>query len=282
MAIFYDYIKGCSQTTENKTSGYWTYLMFDENTPPQIYTSTKGTYDNTAFAWGHIVTTGMGNQNLSQSIIRPTTIKNLTIGTDLQTPILTFTATNKPLYCFKYYNDGISLVDSNNNQNYLYWDFTIRDQTVGKLEINLPLEVKTASAFQQSVNIQQSLSVDNNVTIANKCEALYFNSTSDARAKKDIQPLFTSVLDVIKSLQVYRFSYKSDETHEPVIGLLAQEANQFEIEDFSLVSNAAASGENGDYMSIKESKLVYILWKAIQEQQEEIEALQAEIKELKK
>ena len=34
-------------------------------------------------------------------------------------------------------------------------------------------------------------------------------------------------------------------------------------------------------MTIKESKLVYVLWKAVQEQQEQIEQLKAELNKIK-
>ena len=44
---------------------------------------------------------------------------------------------------------------------------------------------------------------------------------------------------------------------------------------FNFIDNLDATGENDDYMSVHESKLVYILWKAVQE-------LSAEVNELKK
>jgi hypothetical protein len=47
------------------------------------------------------------------------------------------------------------------------------------------------------------------------------------------------------------------------------------------VDNPTASGENKDYMSVKEGKMVYILWKAIQEQQTIIDNLKQEIHNLK-
>lgn len=109
--------------------------------------------------------------------------------------------------------------------------------------------------------------------------ALYFNATSDRRAKTDIIQSTFSALDIINKLPIYNFKYKSDNTDS--IGIIAQEALKVNAGEFGLVVNPQASGENGDYMSVKESKLVYITWKAIQEQQKIIDNQSKEIEELK-
>ena len=108
------------------------------------------------------------------------------------------------------------------------------------------------------------------------CESLYFNSTSDRRAKTDIKPINKSVLPLITNTQLYSFKYKDLDT--PSIGIIAQDVQDVDFDGFSLVDNKEASGQDMDYMSIHESKLVYILWKAIQEQQKEIEDLKEQIK----
>ena len=117
--------------------------------------------------------------------------------------------------------------------------------------------------------------------IEKSCNALYFNATSDVRAKTNVQHASFKALNIVKSLPIYTFNYK--ETGSPAIGLIAQDAAKISFgSDFSLVNNPTASGENGDYMTIKESKLVYILWKAIQEQQEQINYLTNLVRDLSK
>jgi len=111
------------------------------------------------------------------------------------------------------------------------------------------------------------------------CNALYFNATSDRRAKTDIVQSTFSALDIVNKLPIYNFKYKSDNSNS--IGIIAQEALKVNAGNFDLVINPQASGENGDYMSVKESKLVYIAWKAIQEQQKIIDNQSKEIEELK-
>lgn len=131
-----------------------------------------------------------------------------------------------------------------------------------------------ASDTAQEIIAQRAIRVDHGYV-----KAPYFNATSDARAKENIRKADFSALSIVNSLPVYNFNYK--DSNKPSIGIIAQEAAKFNIDDFSLVENIEATGENGDYMSIKESKLIYVLMKAVQEQQEQIEKLQAEIKQLK-
>lgn len=109
--------------------------------------------------------------------------------------------------------------------------------------------------------------------------APYFNTTSDIRAKKDISKATFAARDVIKALPIY--SYILKENNERNIGIIAQDALDINLDGFELVKNKEATGKDGDYMAIKESKLVYVAWKAIQEQEEIIEKQQQEIDELK-
>ena len=113
--------------------------------------------------------------------------------------------------------------------------------------------------------------IGDELKVAKKTEALYFNAISDYRAKKDFKLLDIDALELIKKVQLYSFKYK--ESNQPSIGIIAQDVQDININGFELVDNKEASGANFDYMSIHESKLVYILWKAIQEQQKEIEEL---------
>ena len=109
--------------------------------------------------------------------------------------------------------------------------------------------------------------------------APYFNTTSDIRAKKDISKTTFAARDVVKALPIY--SYILKENNERNIGIIAQDALDVNLDGFELVKNKEATGKDGDYMAIKESKLVYVAWKAIQEQEEIIEKQQQEIDKLK-
>lgn len=101
--------------------------------------------------------------------------------------------------------------------------------------------------------------------------APFFNASSDRRLKININAVEDSVLPLIVSTPVYTFNYKKHPTI-PVIGIMAQDVLNKNINDFNLVKESS-----GGYYEIKESKMIYILWKAVQEQQKQIEALQARL-----
>ena len=132
------------------------------------------------------------------------------------------------------------------------------------------LKIEGTLKVQDSATITENLAVSENVIIDGYCQANYFNATSDKRAKENIQPADFSALDIVNRLPVYTFNYKNNPNTVP--GLIAQDLLKAEL-PLELVNNKNASGEKDDYMSIRESKLIYILWKAIQEQQAEIELL---------
>ena len=120
-----------------------------------------------------------------------------------------------------------------------------------------------------------------NQTIINstKVEAPYFNATSDRRAKEDPLPFSGKALDIINQIQTFTYKYK--DTKQVSYGVMAQDLLDIKINDFSFVENAAATGENGDYMSVRESKLVYLLLEGIKELQIEVNNLRKEVEELK-
>lgn len=134
-------------------------------------------------------------------------------------------------------------------------------------------------AFSEIKIINHDDKNDATLLVDGKCEALYFNATSDRRAKTNITPVNFSALQVVNSLPTYTFNYKGKE--EKTLGLIAQEAAEFDLDGFNMVDNLEAIGQDGDFMQMKESKLVYVLWKAVQELSAEVEDLKSQIASLK-
>lgn len=131
-----------------------------------------------------------------------------------------------------------------------------------------------------SIKIENTEGQNNaELLIKGKCEALYFNATSDRRAKTNITPAEFSALHVVNSIPTYTFNYNNKQ--EKTIGLIAQEAAEFDLDGFNMVDNLEATGQDGDFMQMKESKLVYVLWKAVQELSAEVEELKTQIASLK-
>ena len=116
--------------------------------------------------------------------------------------------------------------------------------------------------FRKDANVVGSVSVTGSATT--------YNTSSDARLK-DITGEARG-LEVIKELNPVAYDWKADGKSDE--GLIAQEVKE-------LVPNAVSETEEG-YYQMDYSKLVTPLIKAVQEQQEQIEELKQEIKELKK
>lgn len=169
---------------------------------------------------------------------------------------------------------------SDNNTSITLTSTTV-DTTTTSIITHKAKEHNFSSGYVTIGNGGNATKEDYSLYIQKSCNALYFNATSDIRAKTKVQHASFKALNIVKSLPVYTFNYK--ETGSPSIGLIAQDAAKISFgSDFSLVNNETASGENGDYMTIKESKLIYVLWKAIQEQQEQINYLTSLVKDLSK
>ena len=106
--------------------------------------------------------------------------------------------------------------------------------------------------------------------------ATYFYGTSDRRLKENIKDLDLNCLDLVNNINLREFSWKADEKHKPVIGAIAQELKQILPEKYTHEFIGGQETKD-EYLSINDSKLVYLLIGAIQEQQKEIENLKAKI-----
>ena len=99
-------------------------------------------------------------------------------------------------------------------------------------------------------------------------------SPSDARWKKEIETI-DNALERVTSLHGVNFKWKDTESDDTLqMGVVAQEVEK--------VFPEVVSTDDQGYKSVAYDKLVAPLIEAIKEQQTQIEALQAEIEELKK
>ena len=94
---------------------------------------------------------------------------------------------------------------------------------------------------------------------------------SDRRLKEQIQPLGSGVLGNLGEIEPVRFRFKDERTHPlgTQIGLIAQEVQA----QFPALVSEAASG----HLSVSYSKFTSVLLKGLQEQQAEIERLEAKV-----
>ena len=268
MAIFYKHIKGCGSNTTSNNSGCWSWIEWSNLTTstPEIYTNSK----NNTTGWtslGNIITSNATDQAINNSF----TFKNNVVVEDT---------------LYFYNNSGTHMHDTGSKFELVLRDGAKMEAYSGGIYFSTKVYLQKDVSATEQVRLKKGLYVGDESTTYpvnsgdikadNKCEALYFNATSDRRAKSNITPLFASALSIVKSLPVYTFNYKT-KPEELTIGLIAQEAAEYELDNFNMVDNLDASGENNDFMQMKESKLVYVLWKAVQELSEEVESLKAQL-----
>ena len=275
MAVYYKWIKGCT-TGSTLNKGAWSYVKWgsDEtgattDAMPMLIIQ-DGKEDKFTFDEDGVISSGVNlGYFLTNGVPAPSIISQWT------------------------FLDGIKIGSKN---TITYTDNVVQLDT--NLSITSKLDAKdatfetiksTGKATLNSCEVE-NLTVDGGATFnktitciegiesKNYCKATYFNAVSDMRAKENIEIAKYSALDIIKQLPIYTFNYKTDK--EKVIGILAQDLLKAQ-QDLNLVSNPQATGVNSDYMSIKNDKLLFILMKAIQEQQEEILKLKEELNKLK-
>lgn len=253
MAVYYKWIKGCAPGAD-LTKGAWTYI-------------TWGTKDSS---------------NANESLPTLTT-KTGRDGVE-KTTNLGYFLTNKANGVQIWENwdwvnaTGISFDSSLAiNKDGLRGSFTIG-------ESGQTLVINSTTTLNSSLQVNSTITTTGQINTASvvssgSVQGSFFNATSDKRAKENIKLASYSALDLIQKLPIYTYNYKSN--HETVTGVMAQDLLEVQPKELNLVSNITATGENGDYMSIKNDKLMFVLMKAIQEQQEKINHLEEELNKLK-
>lgn len=239
MAYFFNHIKGL---TENNGTQCLTYIKWSNAAATaDLSIEAVPTITNNGIDYGHIITQNAANQQVNSL-----SINKLRIGNDL---------------------------------NSFIYDVDNHEVSYGaKIFIT---EIKSNVFSSSTADISTKLTIDtdkvvlsNNGTIVakGKIEGLYFNATSDRRAKTNIYPIADGALDIVMNTPVYTFNYIKDNAES--CGIMAQDLPEDYSFDF-------IDRSNPDLLKVHESKLVYLLWKAIQEQQLEIRKLKDELEELK-
>lgn len=288
MAVYYKWIKGCSEGS-TLNNGLWSYIKWagdSESVPsgtindlPYLYVA-KGKKDDLDTSTNEVKDLGYLLTNNAEDVVinNGWTFNNrININNGSQFSIIpTKESTQihaKPGIVF-----GLKDDDSK------YWISMYSDEqggfhtTVNKLEAKSGAKAEDLSIGNFPAS-EKGLGVEGKIESNNSVHAPYFNATSDMRAKENIKKLSFSALAFINNLSIYQFNYK--DKNDTVPGVLAQDVLNSQPEGLSLVDNIDASGENGDYMSIKEDKFIFILMRAIQELKEDNDSLRYELEQLK-
>ena len=301
MAVYYKWIKGCAAGS-TLTSGLWTYLKWGGNA--NSANNDDGSAGKTTNNLPHIYTYIGKKDNPEAENDLGYILTNAARGIDIAQPWKLSSDFYFDLNSHTHNNNNLFLSNSCGNIQlidggyYFEKNLTVNSTlTVNQTTIlRSTLNVNSTATFNGVVSIKDTtpatnatsgaLTVTGGIGVSgaiyskSSCTAEYFNATSDKRAKENIRPANYDALDLIKKLPVYIYNYKN--SNETVTGILAQDLLEVQPKELNLVSNINATGENNDYMSIKNDKLMFVLMKAIQEQQEQIEQLKSEIDNIKK
>ena len=278
--IFFDHIKGCSRDTTAYNKGLWTWIQFAK--------SNNDGFPNSPYPK---IIVAKGSDGINKTVDNTTT-QNYLLNPEQFSDANNWSAEGSTVKTL-----GDIITTSGPDQR-IYKNLTIDgdnklyvhkiDFATVKFEANTDLKIYNDDLTYfllnaSGITVKSDATFEKTITCSNQITAVSFNATSDKRAKTNIKRLDQEkALDIVNKLPVYSFNYKKDNI--PSIGVLAQEAAVYDgaIPNFSLVNNEQATGENGDYQTVKESKLVYILWAAIQEQSRQINQLKSQLKELQK
>lgn len=102
---------------------------------------------------------------------------------------------------------------------------------------------------------------------------------SDRRLKENIIPLAKTYSDTILNTPIVKYNYVNND--EPQIGIIAQDLEATLSSDASVFVKQSNQRGYEDCRTIAETKLVYILWKGLQEEIEARKQLEQELQKLK-
>ena len=134
---------------------------------------------------------------------------------------------------------------------------------------NLQNELNGKASSGHTHSSFSSLSISGNIDVGGN-----LNFTSDKRLKENITTLTDSYLNKVNALDVKKYNYINNKQKQ--IGFIAQDIESIipELKD-ELITISDESKNNGynDQRFVKETKLIFVLWKAVQELSQEVEKL---------
>jgi hypothetical protein len=140
------------------------------------------------------------------------------------------------------------------------------------------------NAEPSSASVSHEITLgDGNVLTVLRCAATTITSTSDARDKKDIEPL-ASGLQFVDQLKPVKFVWNmrdGQKVNIPAMGFIAQDLKQVQKDTGITVPNLVYES-NPDKLEASYGTLLPILVKAVQELSAKVTILETELSELKK
>lgn len=147
-------------------------------------------------------------------------------------------------------------------------DFKVTGGTSVTMEtVRGPVNISAQSGIHLTgqVSVSDTLTVTNNLIVTSgniNVNTGYISVTSDRRMKDNINIYNHNILDAICKVPIQTFTYRGSDIKQ--IGVMAQDLVEF-FDDHDLVVTSENHPELSDKLSLKETKLIYLLWKGLQE-----------------
>lgn len=161
------------------------------------------------------------------------------------------------------------LVSSGITANSYIWSRNVSAGNYTSPQINTDVYITSGGIITskngfQIVGGKATISSTGAITSTATVTADSFNATSDIRKKESLKEVdFNNIKEIVENIDLKTFIYKGKEDRN--IGIIAQDLQKLE-KDFKLID----TDEKG-YLTIKESRLIYVLWRYIQELRKEID-----------
>jgi hypothetical protein len=140
-----------------------------------------------------------------------------------------------------------------------------------------PLSLRRRSTNGNIVSFRRDTGSVGDISVTTTATA--YNTSSDYRLKENVVPL-TGAIDRLQQIPVHRFNFIAD-PDTVVDGFIAHEAQEIVPECVTGTKDEVDEEGNPVYQGIDQSKLVPLLTAALQEAIGRIEALEAEVQQLK-
>lgn len=259
--VFYDYIKGASAESDNPI----TKIIFQKKSEGKNDAYPSITADDGNL--GYLLTTAGENQTIDKDFIFSTGKSIIADTINVDTIKTRSSDDNSALNIPKILSNtaGITLTAGVDKT------FTLDENG----NVNASGNIKTKNIYLNNATAENNEAGVIRTTGNGYIQAPFFVATSDRRAKENIVSL-PPLLNYVRSIPVYSFNFR-DNPSEPSIGIMAQDVESRFVGPFNLVQQPA---DPSSYKAIRESKLVYILWKAVQDLADEVDSLKWRLSKL--
>lgn len=133
------------------------------------------------------------------------------------------------------------------------------------------------SPNKPSLNIEAVDTYTSNIYLKDGSEIKF---TSDRRRKENFAPIKDSYLDIVLNTPVLNYNYKGSKKQQ--VGIIAQDLENAVKNNIDCFVSKEDTIELKDKRSLNETKLIYILWKSIQEQNDYIQKLEKRLNDLER